>query len=166
MKRSKFEFRFAEVQDSDALAELLLEANRHYWGEADGAAEMTSKAAHALVNGQSGCRAVVACDAGVLKGFATVSVLHPAPNESGTLFMKDLYVSKDARGAGLGKLFMRHLAKHAVELGCHRFDWTAETDNPRAVAFYDELNASRVEEKVYFRLSDTELRAFADYAED
>ena len=90
MNLSKFEFRFAELQDSDPLAELMLEANRHYWGESDGAAEMTSKAAHALVNGQSGCRAVVACDAGVLKGFATVSVLHPALNESGTLFMASL----------------------------------------------------------------------------
>ncbi|MEM8598044.1 MAG: GNAT family N-acetyltransferase [Pseudomonadota bacterium] len=166
MNLSEFEFRFAGKQDGAALAELMLEANRYYWGEADGAAEMTSKAADVLVNSRSGCRAVVACDAGVLKGFATVSVLHPAPNESGTLFMKDLFVSKDARGSGLGKLFMQHLAKHAVELGYHRFDWTAETDNPRAIAFYDELNASRVEEKVYFRLSDTELRAFADNSKD
>lgn len=80
--------------------------------------------------------------------------------------MKDLFVSKGARGSGLGEQFMRYLAKHAVELGCHRFDWTAETDNPRAVAFYDELNASRVEEKVYFRFSDVKLRAFADSAKD
>ena len=166
MELSKFEFRFAELQDSDALAELMLEANRHYWGAADGAAEMTSKAAHALVNGQSGCRAVVACDAGVLKGFATVSILHPAPNESGTLFMKDLFVSKNTRGVGLGERFMRHLAKYAVELGCQRFDWTAETDNPRAVAFYDELKASRVREKLYFRFSDTDLKAFAGASKD
>ncbi|MEL6226268.1 MAG: GNAT family N-acetyltransferase [Pseudomonadota bacterium] len=161
MTRAEFEFRFAGLQDSSALAELMLEANRHYWGEADGAAEMTSKAADAPVTGRSGCRAVVASDAGVLKGFATISILHPAPNESGTLFMKDLFISKNARGAGLGERFMRHLARHAVELGCHRFDWTADTDNPRTIAFYDALKASRVEEKVYFRLSDTELRAFA-----
>jgi len=165
MKLSKCEFRFAETQDIGALAELMLEANHHYWGEADGAVEMTSKAASALVNGRSGCRAVVACDAGVLKGFATVSVLHPAPNECGTLFMKDLFISKDARGAGLGERFMRHLAKYAMELGCNRFDWTAETDNPRAIAFYDELNASRIEEKVYYRLSNTELRSFAGASE-
>lgn len=165
MTLSKLEFRFAEPKDHGALAELMLEANRHYWGEMDGAAEMTSKAADALVSGRSGCQAVVADSAGVLKGFATVSVLHPAPNENGTLFMKDLFVSEAARGTGLGARFMRHLAKHALELGCHRFDWTAETDNPRAVAFYDDLNASRVDEKVYFRFSDTELQAFADTSE-
>ncbi len=75
--------------------------------------------------------------------------------------MKDLFISKSARGTGLGNRFMRYLAQHAVELGCHRFDWTAETDNPRAVAFYDDLNASRVVEKVYFRFSDAGLREFA-----
>ncbi|MEM7059914.1 MAG: GNAT family N-acetyltransferase [Pseudomonadota bacterium] len=166
MNRSTFEFRFADPQDHDALAELMLEANRYYWGEAVGAAEMTTRAASALINGRSGCRAAVATEAGVFKGFATVSLLHPAPNENGTLFMKDLFVSRSARGAGLGELFMHYLAKYAVELGCHRFDWTAETDNPRAVAFYDGLNASRIEEKVYFRFSDVKLREFAAMSED
>ncbi|KMW57175.1 YbjA protein [Candidatus Rhodobacter oscarellae] len=80
--------------------------------------------------------------------------------------MKDLFVSERARGTGLGNLFMRHLARHAVELGCHRFDWTAETDNPRAVAFYDDLKAERVAEKVYFRFSDANLRAFAGTGKD
>lgn len=161
MEPTRFEFPFAEPPDIEALAAIMLEANRYYWGDSDGAAEMTLKAANALVMGQSGCRAVLGSEAGVIKGFATVAVLHPAPNESGTLFMKDLFVSKDARGSGLGRAFMRYLAKYAVELGCHRFDWTAETDNPGAIAFYDELNASRVEEKVYFRLSGEKLGNFA-----
>ncbi|WP_299869782.1 GNAT family N-acetyltransferase [uncultured Roseobacter sp.] len=161
MRETKFEFWFAKLQDQAALADLMLEANRHYWGEAKHAVEMTSKAADTLVHGRSGCQAVIACEAGILKGFATVSVLLPAQNEHGTLFMKDLFISKSARGTGLGNRFMRYLAQHAVELGCHRFDWTAETDNPRAVAFYDDLNASRVVEKVYFRFSDAGLREFA-----
>lgn len=75
--------------------------------------------------------------------------------------MKDLFVSKNARGIGLGNQFMRYLARYAVELGCLRFDWTAEIDNPRAIAFYDELRASRIVEKVYFRFSDEKLREFA-----
>lgn len=90
-----------------------------------------------------------------------MSILLPAPNENGTLFMKDLFVSETARGSGLGRQFMRFPAGYAVELGCHRFDWTAETDNPRAPAFYDDLKATRVAEKVYFRFSSADLRDFA-----
>jgi hypothetical protein len=41
---------------------------------------------------------------------------------------------------------MGFLARLAVERGCVRFDSTAETDNPEALAFYDRLGAGRVAE--------------------
>ncbi|MEM9783902.1 MAG: GNAT family N-acetyltransferase [Pseudomonadota bacterium] len=156
-----FEFRHAESRDVPVLASLLLEANRHYWGEVEGASEMTSEVARAIVDGRSGCRAVLALREDRPVGFATITILHPAPNENGTLFRKDLFVSESARGVGLGKIFMRYLAHYAVKLGCHRFDWTAESDNPRALRFYDDLTASRVSEKVYFRFSGSQLKGFA-----
>lgn len=161
MSRSEFQFRFADAQDHAALADLVLEANRHYWGQTENDVEMASKTAEALVAGRSGCQAILALVADTPKGFATISILHPAPNENGTLFMKDMYVAKSARGSGLGRQFMHYLARHAVELGCHRFDWTAETGNAGAIAFYRDLAASQVEEKVYFRFSGEGLREFA-----
>ncbi|MEM6974631.1 MAG: GNAT family N-acetyltransferase [Pseudomonadota bacterium] len=163
MTGSHPEFRVAADRDREALATILLEANQHYWGSDTQASEMTARAAEALLSGGSGCQAILAFRAGAALGFATVSILHPAPSEHGTLFMKDLFISADARGQGLGTLFMRFLAQHAIELGCHRFDWTAESDNPRAIAFYDDLAASRVREKVYFRFSGADLRAFAEH---
>ena len=164
MEDQDIEFRFATAEDQSALASLLLESNRHYWGKKDGAEAMTAATADAMISGRSGCRAVLAWVAGAPAGFATISVLHPALNESGTLFMKDLFVSKNARGAGLGEVFMRHLAGLAVELGCQRFDWTAETDNARALQFYDNLGAARINEKVYFRFSGAELSEFTQSA--
>ena len=62
---------------------------------------------------------------------------------------------------GSAKRLMRRVARIAVDLGCRRFDWTAETDNPRAIAFYDDLPASRVAEKVYYRLAGDRLLDFA-----
>lgn len=162
MDRSEIEFRFATGEDHAVLTELIEEANRHYWGEAQSHEAMSAKTAKALVNNLSGCQTILAFDAGIPKGFATISILLPAPSEHGTLFLKDLFVSQKARGAGLGQVFMRFLAQHAVKQGCTRFDWTAETSNPRAIAFYDDLKASRVEEKVYFRFSDEDLQAFAN----
>ncbi|WP_235501098.1 GNAT family N-acetyltransferase [Tatumella sp. UCD-D_suzukii] len=56
---------------------------------------------------------------------------------------------------------MRFIAAFAVEHGCTRFDWTAETSNPKAADFYLSLGAVMVEEKQYFRLDNQRLAAFA-----
>jgi len=56
---------------------------------------------------------------------------------------------------------MRFLARLAVERGCVRFDWTAETDNPDALGFYDRLGARRVADKVYYRFDGEALQRLA-----
>ncbi|MEM1197978.1 MAG: GNAT family N-acetyltransferase [Pseudomonadota bacterium] len=161
MTSARLVTRFAKPEDHSVLAELLLTANRHYWGEWDGAEAMTAAAAEAMVTGRSGCTAFIAWLDGEPCAFATVAILHPALNEHGTLFMKDLFVAEGARGTGIGTQIMQHLAKQAVELGCERFDWTAETDNPQALAFYDQMGAERIDEKIYFRFSGETLTGFA-----
>ena len=84
-----------------------------------------------------------------------------APSLGGQLFMKDLFVAPEARGRGAGQALMEFLARLALARGCVRFDWTAETSNPAALAFYDRLGARRIEEKVYFRFDGEALRALA-----
>ncbi|MEO1223086.1 MAG: GNAT family N-acetyltransferase [Pseudomonadota bacterium] len=161
MHLDRLEIRFAKATDVSTLAGLMLESNRHYWGDWDGASAMTSASAQAMIAGRSGCKAIIAWKDDLPIAFATVSVLHPAPSEHGTLFMKDLFVTESARGTGVGTHVMRHLAGLATKLGCKRFDWTAETDNPRALEFYDRLGATRVEEKIYFRFSGNPLASLA-----
>ncbi|MEM8630045.1 MAG: GNAT family N-acetyltransferase [Pseudomonadota bacterium] len=159
-------FRDATGADRESLGAILLKAHRHYWGEGKGDRAMAEATATALLDGSSGCQAILALVAEAPRGFATISVLHPGLSASGTLFLKDLFVSDEARGTGLGRALMRHIARRAVALGCQRFDWTAETDNPAAIEFYDALGARRVEEKVYFRFSGEDLTAFAAAAPD
>lgn len=160
MARQAFTFRFAEPDDTGALAALLREAELHYWGARDGAEDDARAVADAILGGRSGVQAVLACVDARPVGFATVTLLHPAPTPAGTLFMKDLYVSAEMRGSGIGRAFLRFLAGHAASLGCVRFDWTAEADNPRAVAFYEALGAEVVREKVYFRVRGEDLEGF------
>ncbi|MEM8728296.1 MAG: GNAT family N-acetyltransferase [Pseudomonadota bacterium] len=160
MPPDNISFRLATEADRSALGILLHETNQHYWGALNGAETLSRNAADEIVSGRSGCQAVLACVDDAACGFATFTVLHPALNASGTFIMKDLFVSKQARGLGLGGHFMRHLARMAVDMGCRRFDWTAETDNPRALAFYEELGAQLVAEKVYFRFCDDDLDSF------
>jgi GNAT superfamily N-acetyltransferase len=76
--------------------------------------------------------------------------------------MKDLFTHAAARGQGSGRALMGFLARLAVERGCVRFDWTAETDNPEALAFYGRLGARCVAEKVYYRFEGETLRQFAE----
>ena len=65
-------------------------------------------------------------------GFATFSILYPAPKLSGQMFMKDLFVSSRARGNKVGQKLMRYIATIALTRGCVRLDWTAESTNPGA----------------------------------
>ena len=58
-------------------------------------------------------------------------------------------------------MMLAHLAALAVARGCVRLDWTAETDNPGALAFYDRIGAKRITEKVYFQLDGDALKQMA-----
>ena len=91
-------------------------------------------------------------------------MLYPAPGPAGQLFMKDIFTLAEARGRGIGQALMAFLAKLAIPRGCSRFDWTAETDNPDAVDFYDRLGARRVAEKVYYRFEGEALKELAQGA--
>jgi len=164
--KGRISVRSATLQDQSVLAALLLEATHHYWGDRPGAATDAEATAKALLDGTSGCQAVIAehQEKGCL-GFATYTLLHPAPVSEGTIFLKDLFVSASARSFGVGAVVMHWLAALAVEKGCARLDWTAETDNPRAIAFYDQIGATRVKEKLYFRFDGAELKDFAAQGE-
>lgn len=55
--------------------------------------------------------------------------------------MKELFVSAEARGAGVGKALVYAVARIAVEQGHKRVDWTADRDNPTLLSLYAGLGA-------------------------
>jgi GNAT superfamily N-acetyltransferase len=57
------------------------------------------------------------------------------------LFLEDLYVQPHARGSGIGKALLRHLAGLAVARGCGRMDWNVLDWNEPAIGFYKKLGA-------------------------
>lgn len=149
--------RIAEEGDLEAVAGLLLATDRFYWGEQDGAETAAQRAAASILTEPSSCRMLLGIHEGRVVAYITFAVLFPSPNQDGSFFMKDLFVVDGMRGNRFGDKMMRAAAALAVEWGCCRFDWTAETGNQRALAFYDRLSARRVEEKVYFRLDGADL---------
>ena len=60
------------------------------------------------------------------------------------LYLEDLFVKPEFRGAGLGKTLLLHLAALAHERGCGRMEWAVLDWNEPAIGFYEALGAKRL----------------------
>jgi GNAT superfamily N-acetyltransferase len=145
-----------------ALVRAMHELDQHYCGE-QGASEkeLESSLRQGLMGPDSSVQIVLALDGDEIAALATYTLLYPAPQQGGQLFMKDLFVRQRWRAQGLGEQLMRYLAAYAVQKNCIRFDWTTESGNAGAMSFYQRLGAEHVTEKVYYRLTGQALRALA-----
>ena len=56
---------------------------------------------------------------------------------------------------------MKWVAQHAADHGCHRIDWPVKATNAGGIAFYKELGAQQVVERLSFRLSEPGLGELA-----
>jgi GNAT superfamily N-acetyltransferase len=152
--------RSATDADIEVLADLFHAMFVHYWDpRSPSRAELARHIECDVL--PSGCEIVIAERDGQAVGLATFAVLYPGPGLGGQLTLKDLFVIAAARGSGVGKDLLAHLAKTAIARGCLRLDWTAEASNPEALAYYDRLGATRVTEKVYYRLDGDLLKTMA-----
>lgn len=59
-----------------------------------------------------------------------------------TLFIKELYVSEEARGQRLGERLMAEAATHALEHGCGGMRWAVADWNTGGKKFYERLGAT------------------------
>ncbi len=141
---------------------VLAELERYYFKEnAASEAQLAQYITEQMFSEHSGVKVVAAYDGGQVLGFASYTVMFPAPNLAGQMYMKDLFVSSEARGRGVGLFIMKYLANLAIEIGCKRLDWTAENTNPSAGEFYKKIGANQLHEKEYYRFAGNELAEFA-----
>ena len=77
------------------------------------------------------------------------------------LFLEDLYVQPHARGHGVGKALLVHLAKLAVARGAGRFDWNVLDWNEPAIGFYQRLGATVLPDWRTCRLTGDALKRLA-----
>jgi GNAT superfamily N-acetyltransferase len=128
--------------------------------------------AHAVVATEDGLRralfgarpyaeVVLAEDAGVPIGFAlffhTFSTFLGQPG----LYLEDLFVVPEARGRGVGRALLGHLARLAVDRGCGRVEWAVLDWNAPAIRFYERLGARPNHEWTIYRLTGDPLTALA-----
>lgn len=154
------------VANVPELARLFVEMEDYYFGRGVVSYEdMSAYLADKVFSTYSGVTVVGARKNGELVGFATFSLMFPAPLCSGQAFMKEIFTSEVARGQGVGKSLIRFIANFALKHGCSRLDWTTDKSNPKAGAFYLSLGATLIEEKQYFRLEGKDLETFSSLAE-
>jgi GNAT superfamily N-acetyltransferase len=79
------------------------------------------------------------------------------------LYLEDLYVRPAARGTGVGRQLLAHLARVAVEHGCGRMEWAVLDWNEPAIGFYKQLGATPLDDWTVFRLTGESLHALAAY---
>jgi GNAT superfamily N-acetyltransferase len=101
---------------------------------------------------------------GVAQGFAlffhNFSTFEGKPG----IYLEDLFVRPEARGAGLGKAFLQRLAQLAVERDCARLEWWVLDWNEPAIRFYKALGAKPMDDWTTYRVDGDALAALASAA--
>ncbi|MEP7008526.1 MAG: GNAT family N-acetyltransferase [Sphingomonas bacterium] len=77
------------------------------------------------------------------------------------LYLEDLYVTPAARGSGVGKALLSHLAAIAVDRGCTRLEWAVLNWNQKAIDFYKAMGAEPMDEWIVNRVSGDALTRLA-----
>jgi GNAT superfamily N-acetyltransferase len=92
--------------------------------------------------------------------FFTFSTFKARP----TLYLEDLFVRPEARGRGIGRRLLAHLARTAVERDCGRMEWSVLDWNTPARDFYFKLGAVAMDEWTVFRMTPEAFGRLADEA--
>ena len=118
--------------------------------------------AAALFGPRPSCEALVAERGGRAVGFAlfftTFSTFLCKPG----LYLEDVFVEPEHRGAGIGKALLRRLAALCAERGCGRFEWRVLDWNTPSIRFYQSLGATVMPEWHLVRMVEPEFRVLAE----
>ena len=74
------------------------------------------------------------------------------------IYLEDLFVQPDARGSGLGKALLVHLAALAIERDCARLEWWVLDWNAPSIGFYQSLGAKLMDEWTVMRVDGVALK--------
>lgn len=73
------------------------------------------------------------------------------------LYIEDMLIHADRRGAGLGKKLFTFLAQEAISRGCVGLEWSALDNNDVAIGFYTYLNASQEHGVLHYSMTGEQL---------
>lgn len=142
--------------DALAMAGLLAEMDRFYGADAtEPVGARVRQINEAIFSSPPAAWTLVARDGTALAGIASYSFLWPAVGLTRSLYLKELYVGERYRRQGVARLLMQALFEVAAKHGCSRVEWTTDTSNASAQAFYQKLGMDAYPSKVFYRVEDT-----------
>lgn len=148
-RRIRVEISTATEADVEVISVILGEVEAYYGGAPTPVNPGQIRAA--LFGDRPAATVLLARDSGLVVGMASYSLVWPAAGADTSLYLKELYVRESARRRGVARALMAALRKEAGALGCSRIDWTADLDNPPALALYAALGAEPHQGKVFYR---------------
>lgn len=77
------------------------------------------------------------------------------------IYLEDLFVLPEYRRMGIGKAILSYLAQLAISRNCGRFEWSVLDWNQNAIALYQNMGASILEQTRICRLSEQFLSQLA-----
>lgn len=126
-------------------------------------AQMTEQQLHdALFAPEAALSAHVAEVAGEVVGFAVWFLNFSTWRGRHGIYLEDLYVRPEHRGAGLGRALLVELARHCRDKGYARLEWWVLDWNEPSIGFYRSLGAQSMDEWTVFRLTGDALADLAD----
>jgi GNAT superfamily N-acetyltransferase len=102
---------------------------------------------------------LIAERAGEAVGFALYFMNYSTWRGRPGLYLEDLFVPPELRGAGVGGALLKRLAEITVERGGARMEWSVLDWNEPAIRFYERLGATALDEWTTWRLTGAALKA-------
>lgn len=105
--------------------------------------------------------AIVAFDGETAIGYAVFYPNFATFRGQRGFYLEDIYITKMARGRGVGEMMLKYIAKLGKECGFERIDFQVLEWNTPAVEFYKKLGAVRDDEERHFKFTDAAFEKLA-----
>jgi len=148
------------LEDVPLIAELI-RALAHYEKLEHEVVLTEKKLTDSLFGERQYAETIIAEDDGQPVGFALFFHNYSTFLAQPGLYLEDLFVVPEKRGAGVGRALLERLAQIAVERGCGRLEWAVLDWNVDAIRFYQRLGAKPNADWTVYRLTGDRLRALA-----
>ena len=104
---------------------------------------------------------VIAEYGGAPAGFALFFASYSTWEGKPGLYLEDLFVRPEARGKGIGRRLLEHLARLTLKRGWARLEWRVLDWNEPTIAFYKKLGAAPLDDWTVFRVAGDSLENLA-----
>ncbi|MGC9270343.1 N-acetyltransferase family protein [Acidiphilium sp.] len=155
------DFILRNATPGDTGAVLALVHDLAIYERAPNAVAMTAPMLHAALFGARPLAQAIVAEATEILGFAVYFTSFSTWTGKAGLYLEDLFVKPAARGQGIGKALLRHLAAEAIRRDCARLEWQVLDWNEPAIAFYKSLGAEPLDEWTRYRVKGEALAALA-----